>query len=231
MLKIGLTGNMGSGKTTVSKVFEVLGIPVFYADDEAKKVMVTDHVLIDEIKSAFGNTSYFDDGTLNRKHIAGIVFNNTQQLEKLNSFVHPAVFRAFDQWVKNCSGVPYVIKEAALLFESDSYKMCDYTIMVQAPLETRIRRVMQRDGLTRGEVEGRNSHQFTEEKKTQLANYIIKNDDEQLVIPQVLELHDVFGSLALGHWVIGSLGHLSFVIGSKWVKLIIIDIISAGHIF
>ena len=199
MLKIGLTGNMGSGKTTVSKIFELLGIPVFYADDAAKKVMVTDQVLINEIKSAFGEESSFDDGALNRKHIAAIVFNNNALLANLNSLVHPATFRAFDAWVANFADVPYVLKEAALLFESDSYKMCDYTVMVQAPLESRIKRVMQRDGLTRIEVESRNAHQFSEEKKTRLADYIINNDDTQLVIPQVLELHRVFGSLVISH--------------------------------
>ena len=195
MLKIGLTGNIGSGKTTVSKIFELLGIPVFYADDAAKKVMVTDQILIDSIKSTFGELSYFDDGTLNRKHIAGIVFNDAEQLAKLNSLVHPATFRAFDEWVKEINDVPYILKEAALLFESDSYKMCDYSIMIQAPLEIRIKRVVQRDGLTREEVERRDSKQFSEDKKTQLADYIIKNDDVQLVIPQVLELHHKICSL------------------------------------
>jgi dephospho-CoA kinase len=195
MLKIGLTGNIGSGKTTVSKIFELLGIPVFYADDAAKKVMVTDQILIDSIKSTFGELSYFDDGTLNRKHIAGIVFNDAEQLAKLNSLVHPATFRAFDEWVKEINNVPYILKEAALLFESDSYKMCDYSIMIQAPLEIRIKRVVQRDGLTREEVERRDSKQFSEDKKTQLADYIIKNDDVQLVIPQVLELHHKICSL------------------------------------
>jgi len=199
MLKIGLTGNMGSGKTTVSKIFELLGIPVFYADDAAKKVMVTDQILIDEIRSAFGKQSYFEDGALNRKHIAAIVFNNDAQLAKLNAMVHPATFRAFDTWVANFADVPYVLKEAALLFESDSYKMCDYTIMVKAPLESRIKRVMQRDRLTRTEVESRNAHQFSEEKKTGLADYIINNDDTQLVIPQVLKLHHRFLSLVTGH--------------------------------
>jgi dephospho-CoA kinase len=196
MLKIGLTGNMGSGKTTVSKVFEVLGIPIFYADDAAKEVMVTDAILISGIKSAFGDKAYFDDGTLNRKYIAGIVFNDSKQLAKLNSLVHPATFRAFDAWVKGISGVSYVLKEAALLFESDSYKLCDYTIMVQAPLETRIKRVMQRDGLARDEIEKRNAQQFSEEKKAKLADYLINNDGSQLVIPQVLKLHEVFLSLA-----------------------------------
>lgn len=192
MLKIGLTGNMGSGKTTVSKVFEVLGIPVFYADDAAKEVMVTDEILINGIKSAFGVKAYFDDGSLNRKYIADIVFNDSEQLAKLNSLVHPATFRAFDAWLKSISDVPYVLKEAALLFESDSYKLCDYTIMVQAPLETRIKRVMQRDKLTREEIEKRNAKQFSEEKKAQLADYLINNDGSQLVIPQVLKLHEVF---------------------------------------
>jgi len=196
MLKIGITGNIGSGKTTVSKIFEILGIPVFYADDAAKKVMVTDEILINGVKAAFGEASYFDDGALNRKHIAAIVFNDPVKLARLNSLVHPATFRAFDTWVTNISGTPYVLKEAALLFESDSYKLCDYTVMVQSPLETRIKRVMQRDGLTRTEIESRESNQFTEEKKAQLADYLIKNDDRHLVIPQVLELHRVFCSLA-----------------------------------
>jgi len=173
MLKVGLTGNIGSGKTTVSKVFEVLGVPVFYADDAAKSVMISDPELIAGIKSGFGAVSYFDDGTLNRKHIAGIVFNDAEQLARLNALVHPATFRAFDEWVKNIGpNVPYVLKEAALLFESDSYKMCDYTITVQAPFETRVKRVMQRDGLTREEIENRESKQFSEEKKSALARRV-----------------------------------------------------------
>lgn len=195
MLKIGITGNIGSGKSTVSRIFELLGIPVFYADDAAKQVMVADEILIDGIKEAFGSISYFPDGQLNRKHIAGIVFNDNEQLKKLNALVHPATFRAFDAWIKQVKEAPYVLKEAALLFESDSYKMCDQTIMVQAPLEMRIARVMKRDGLTREEVISRDAKQFSQEKKTQLATYTIKNDETQLVIPQVLELHDVLGSL------------------------------------
>jgi dephospho-CoA kinase len=132
MLKIGLTGNIGSGKTTVSKIFELLGIPVFYADDAAKNVMVTDQILIGDIKSAFGGLSYFDDGSLNRKHIAGIVFNDAEQLAKLNAIVHPATFRAFDEWLKQIKDAPYVLKEAALLFESDSYKMCDSRLLLKS---------------------------------------------------------------------------------------------------
>lgn len=195
MLKVGITGNIGSGKTTVSKIFEILAVPVFYADDAAKKVMTTDPILIEALKKEFGDESYFDDGSLNRKHIAGIVFNNGSELAKLNGLVHPAVFRAFDSWVAGIKNIPYVVKEAALLFESSSYEMCDKTIMVTAPLELRINRVMQRDNFTRAEVESRNARQFSEEKKIQLADFVIRNDDTELVIPQVLELHKKFSSL------------------------------------
>jgi dephospho-CoA kinase len=201
MLKIGITGNIGSGKTTVSKLFELMGIPVFYADDAAKILMVTDEVLIAGIKQTFGAESYLDDKTLNRKHIADIVFNDEAQLAKLNGLVHPAVFRAFDSWAKEevKDGVPYVLKEAAVLFESSSYKFCDKTIMVTAPLELRIKRVMHRDNITHQEVLNREARQFPEEKKIQLADYVIKNDESELVIPQVLKLHDEFLSLVNGH--------------------------------
>lgn len=201
MLKIGITGNIGSGKTTVSKLFELMGIPVFYADDAAKILMVTDEVLIAGIKQTFGAESYLDDKTLNRKHIADIVFNDDAQLAKLNTLVHPAVFRAFDAWAKEevKDDVPYVLKEAAVLFESGSYKFCDKTILVSAPLELRIKRVMHRDNITRQEVLNREARQFSEEKKMQLADYVIKNDESELVIPQVLKLHELFMSLVNGH--------------------------------
>ncbi|HTI57974.1 dephospho-CoA kinase [Mucilaginibacter sp.] len=199
MLKIGITGNIGSGKTTVSKVFEVLGIPVFYADDAAKRVMVEDAILMDGIKATFGRESYFNDGTLNRKFIASIVFNDEEQLAKLNSLVHPAVFRAFDEWAAQVKNAPYIMKEAALLFESDSYKMCDRSIIVTAPLELRIKRVMQRDGFTREEILSRDARQFSEEKKIELADFVIRNDDTELVIPQILALHERFLSFVNGH--------------------------------
>jgi dephospho-CoA kinase len=195
MLKIGLTGNIGSGKTTVAKVFELLGIPVFYADDEAKKVMVTDTILIDAIKQSFGSESYFEDGTLNRKHIAGIVFNNSTQLQKLNALVHPAVFRAFDTLESKAKDAPYIIREAAILFESGSYKTCHRTIVVTAPLDIRIARVMQRDGILRTEVESREARQISEEEKKNMADDIIINDDHRLVIPQVLALHNKYLAL------------------------------------
>lgn len=196
MLKVGITGNIGSGKTTVAKVFELLGVKVFYADAEAKKVMTTDTVLIEEVKNAFGSESYLPDSSLNRKHIAAIVFNNEDELKKLNALVHPAVFRAFYEWVKLYATEPYVIKEAAVLFESGSYQFCDETILVAAPLETRIKRVMSRDNISRAEVEAREARQFTQEKKMELANYVLVNYDSQLLIPQIIKLHQHFLKLA-----------------------------------
>jgi dephospho-CoA kinase len=196
MLKIGITGNIGSGKSTVARVFEILGVKVFYADAEAKKVMTADKLLIEEIKVAFGPEAYSANGELNRKYIAGIVFKNEADLKKLNALVHPAVFRAFDEWAKAFTNEPYVIKEAAVLFESRSYKHCDKTLLVSAPLEMRLERVMKRDHISHTEVEAREARQFTEERKKELADYVLYNDDTQLVIPQVLELHRQFLQLA-----------------------------------
>ncbi|WP_214070171.1 dephospho-CoA kinase [Mucilaginibacter sp. dw_454] len=196
MLKIGITGNIGSGKTTVSKLFEILGIPVFYADIAAKTIMTDDPQLVIDIKKAFGDAAYLTDGSLDRKYLANIVFNDDAQLAKLNALTHPAVFRAFDTWVAGIKNAPYVIKEAALLFESTSYKMCDYSLLITAPLILRIERVTQRDGVTAAEVQAREAKQFTQEKKRELADYTIENDEKQLLIPQVLELHETFLQLA-----------------------------------
>jgi len=196
MLKIGITGGIGSGKTTVSKVFEVLSVPVFYADDHAKRVMVEDDILVTAIKKEFGSEAYFAEGSLNRKYIANVVFNDSAKLEKLNAIVHPATFRAFDTWLAQVGDVPYILKEAALLFEASSYKLCDKAIMVYAPLEVRVNRVVQRDDISREEVLSRNAKQMSDEEKIKLADYTIINNDTELVIPQVLALHQQFLKMA-----------------------------------
>lgn len=196
MLKIGITGGIGSGKTTVSRIFEILGIPVFYADDAAKSVMNTDQLLIKSIKKAFGRDAYTADQQLNRKYLANLVFGNEQKLAELNSLVHPAVFRAFDTWAVLHRNSPYVLKEAALLFESGSYRSCDKNILVTAPEKLKIARVMSRDHTSAEAVKARMNRQFTEEQSIQLADFIIVNDEEQLIIPQVLSLHETFISLA-----------------------------------
>lgn len=193
MLKIGITGGIGSGKTTVCSIFETLGIPVFYADDVAKEVMVNDTILVQGLQEAFGPESYTEEGHLNRKHIAGIVFNDAQALSRLNDLVHPAVFRAFDHWVENLAAEPpYILKEAALLFESGSYKMCDRNVLVTAPLEMKLKRLMARDGSTVAEISARMDKQFTDEQKALLSDYIISNEETKSLVLQVLDLHQQF---------------------------------------
>lgn len=196
MVKIGITGGIGSGKTTVCRIFEQLGIPVFYADTVAKEIMVTDPILREGIIAAFGIASYELSGNLNNKHIAQIVFNNKVELEKLNALVHPAVFSAFERWQQTIPAeVPYNLKEAALLFESGSYKMCDHNILVTAPKAVKIQRVMERDGVTSEQVEARMDKQLSDEEKNKMADFLITNDESQSVILQVLELHHQFINL------------------------------------
>ncbi len=192
MLKVGVTGGIGSGKTTVCKVFELLGIPVFYADDVAKSIMHTDQVLKTDILNTFGESAYTKEGTLNRSYISSLVFNNKLELEKLNSLVHPAVFRAFDNWLLEQKDAPYVIKEAALLYESDSYKMCDESILVIAPTETKISRVKVRDGFSDEDVKLRMNRQFSDEIKIKFADHILNNDETELLIPKIIQLHQQF---------------------------------------
>jgi len=192
MLKVGITGGIGSGKTTICRIFELLGIPVFYADTVAKAVMEEDEILIDEVKSAFGAEAYTEIGKLNRKYLASKVFSSKSELEKLNSIVHPAVFRAFDNWAVKQTDSPYILKEAALLYESSSYLDCNYTILVKSPMELRIKRVVQRDNITEEEVRQRIEKQWPDEKKQQLASFILNNDEKQFLIPEVLSLHNRF---------------------------------------
>ncbi len=191
MLKIGITGGIGSGKTTVCKVFEQLGVPVFYADSVAKLVMTSDSTLVDGVKKTFGQQSYHSDGTLNNAHIASIVFNDKAELTKLNALVHPAVFKAFDAWVKTKS-TPYVLKEAALLFESGSYLQCDKSILVTSPINLKLARVMQRDNVSEAQIKARMDKQFTDEQKIKMADYFISNTPADSIILQVLDLHEKF---------------------------------------
>jgi dephospho-CoA kinase len=192
MLKVGITGGIGSGKTTVCKVFELLGIPVFYADDVAKSIMQTDPVLKTALLDNFGENSYTKDGMLNRAYISSIVFNDKQELEKLNSLVHPAVLRAFDNWVLDQHESPYVIKEAALLYESGGFKMCNKSILVIAPTLIKMNRVKLRDGVSEEDIQLRMNRQFSDEIKIKYADHILNNDEKQLLIPQIIQLHQQF---------------------------------------
>ena len=193
MLRIGVTGGIGTGKTIVCKLFELLKAPVFYADSAAKAAMQADPVLIAGLKTTFGEETYTGDGNLNRSYLASIVFNSEEKLRQLNALVHPAVFKTFDLWVERQNAL-YVLKEAALLFESGSYKDCDYTVLVSSPPELRIQRVMSRDKITREQVLARINKQMPEVEKAKMADFIIANNEAQLLIPQVLVLHKKFVS-------------------------------------
>jgi dephospho-CoA kinase len=190
MLKIGLTGGMGSGKTIVSQIFSVLGVPVFYADDAAKTIMNENAELKQRIVSLFGREAYVEN-SLNRKHISGIVFHDPFKLEKLNALVHPVTIAAADAWMQQQTSA-YVIKEAALMFEAGAAAHLDYVIGVFAPQAMRIQRVMQRDGITRDEALARMNNQVDDNIKMKLCDFVIMNDEQHSVLSQVLELHGKF---------------------------------------
>jgi dephospho-CoA kinase len=194
ILKIGLTGGLGSGKSTVAKIFGVLGIPVYYADSEAKRIMNSDPELKAQIIKHFGKEAYADN-QLNRAYLSSVVFDNKDKLSLLNSLVHPVTIRDSKQWI-NKQTTPYAIKEAALIFESGSQEYLDYVIGVSAPAHLRIQRAMRRDNLTRGQVQQRMSKQIEEVIKMHLCDFIIYNDEVKPVIPQVLELHKKLTALS-----------------------------------
>ena len=187
MLRVGLTGGIGSGKSTVAKIFEVLGVPVYYADTAARRLLNADEELKKNIIDHFGKDSYRND-QLNRSYIASLVFNDKDKLELLNSLSHPATIRDANQWMQK-QNAPYIIKEAALIFESGSAEHLDHVIGVYTPAPLRIQRIMQRDKITREEVLQRMSRQIDEEIKMRLCDSVLVNDEQQLLMPQVLELH------------------------------------------
>jgi dephospho-CoA kinase len=189
-LRIGITGGIGSGKTMVAGIFKVLGIPVFDADSAAKEVMQTDKGLQSAIIEKFGMAVY-PEGKLDRKYLANIVFNDPFQLALLNSLVHPFAIAAAEEWAVR-QNAPYTIKEAALFFEAGSAIGFDYMIGVYAPQHLRIKRAMSRDTITRDEVLARMNRQIQEEIKMRLCDFVIVNDDQHLLIPQVIKLHEQF---------------------------------------
>lgn len=194
MLKIGITGGIGSGKSTVAKIFEVLGIPVYYADDASKRLMNENELLKRELINIFGKDTY-KEGVLNRTYLSSIVFNNPDQLALLNSIVHPATIKDASDWMAKQTA-PYSIKEAALIFESGSQAQLDKVIGVQAPVAMRIHRVMQRDNVSREHVIKRLDKQLDESIKMRLCDYVITNDEQDLLIQQVLKLHQLFLEMA-----------------------------------
>jgi len=189
MFKLGLTGGIGSGKTLVCQIFEKLGVAVYYADTAARLLMNSDAELKKGIVQMFGDQAYDRDG-LDRQFVASSVFGDPEKLSRLNSLVHPAVREDFKRWSALQSGAPYVIEEAAILFESGASKEMDQTVLVYTPEALRIKRVMKRDGLNREDVRKRMGHQLSEEEKMKKADHILTNDGTQMLLPQVIELHN-----------------------------------------
>lgn len=190
LLSIGITGGIGSGKSTVANIFSLLGVPLYNADNRAKWLMKNDNELINNISNYFGPDSYKDD-QLNRQYLAEKVFKDENLVKKLNSFVHPAVAKDFAEWSSRYT-TGYVLKEAALLFETGSYKELDSTILITSPRELKIKRIIDRDPQRSLEqIENIISRQMVVEEAKAKADYVIINDDSALLIPQVLELHSV----------------------------------------
>jgi dephospho-CoA kinase len=198
MLKIGLTGNIGSGKSAVSKVFGILGVPVFHADEESKNFLGDPEVL-NRLVDAFGLSMLAGKDTVNRKALSDLVFRDPASLKTLNGIMHPLVMDRFSKWCVEHSDNPYVVCEAAIIFESGIGKEFDRIIDVDCPEETAFRRVMERDGVSREDVMKRAANQLDREAKASRSDFIIKNEGSEMIIPQVLEIHKKIQELSRDH--------------------------------
>ena len=189
MLKVGLTGNIGSGKTTISKVFKMLDVAVYHADDEAKK-FIDENSTRKRLLATFGKSILGADGKIDRKLLSDIVFSDNKALNRINAIIHPKVADHFKDWTSKHQNDPYILQEAAIIFESGFDQLFDYVILITAPLELRIKRVSKRDAVTRNDIILRDQKQWNDDRKSKLADYIIYNDEMQLVIPQVISIHE-----------------------------------------
>src|SRR5512133_3902064 len=186
--KLGITGGIGSGKTTVGRIFNVLGVPVFSADSEAREVMDIDTGIILRINTIAGKNLY-ESGSLDRAELARLIFNNARLLDKVNALVHPVVFSRFREWEKK-QDAPYVIMEAAILFESGASKIMDRIITVVAPMEERVNRVIHRSNLTREQVIERMRNQMDDSERIKGSDYVINNSENDMIIPAIMRIHD-----------------------------------------
>ena len=189
MFRMGITGGIGSGKTLVCSILEKLGVSVYYADASARRLMDTDSGLREGILALFGERAYGEDG-LNREFVADAVFGDSERLSRLNRLVHPVVREDFYKWETLQGGSPYVVEEAAILFESGASELMDLSVLIYAPEELRIGRVIERDRVKREVVLKRMGHQISEKEKMSMAGHIIYNDGSQMLLPQVIELHN-----------------------------------------
>jgi len=189
MIKVGITGGIGSGKTTVCKVFQILGVPIYFADIRAKVILDTNEEVKSKIINCFGNELLSDSGFVDRIKLAAFVFNSKEKLEKLNAILHPLVQIDFENWLKQHDTYNYILKEAAILFESGSFKNLDSIITVIAPLDLRISRVMFRDDISKSQIESRIDKQISDEEKIKRSQFVIYNNEEEFLIPQILKIH------------------------------------------
>lgn len=187
MIKVGVTGGIGSGKSTICQFFRLIGIPVFEADSEARKLINNSALVRSKMILNFGEDIYLPNQTLDRKKLAEIVFNSESSLEKVNSIVHPEVRKSFDDWLKK-QNAPYIVHEAAILIESGFYKMMDFTVLVTVPEEIRIQRVLKRGGINLDDLKQRMNRQLSDKDKIKMSDFTLKNDNNELLIPQLLEL-------------------------------------------
>lgn len=186
--RLGVTGGIGSGKTTVCRIFKVLGIPVFVADTVARELMQNDQDIRTELKQITGNDLYIS-GSLDRKELARLIFNRPDLLRRVNAAVHPSVLRRFDEWASE-EVAPYVIMESAILFEAGADTLLDRVVTISAPVEERIARVMGRNDLSREEVIGRINNQLEDEEREEQSYYVINNSDNEMIIPEILKIHE-----------------------------------------
>jgi len=193
MLKIGLTGGIGSGKTTIAKIFEKLGTPIYYADIEAKKILITDSVKL-RIRDKWGDGIFYDNGDIDKAALANIVFNSKSELQFLNTIIHPKLMQDFEKWAKQkeIEQHKYVIMEAAILFEAGFHLDVDNVVCVSAPTDERIKRVMKRDNTTKEQVESRMNSQWPQDKVIEISDYEIKNYDSNMILKSITSLHELF---------------------------------------
>lgn len=190
MFKVGITGGIGSGKTIATKVFDILGIPIYNADSKAKEIIRTNAKIQQQLIENYGKEIFLDNGILNKQKLSSIIFNNEKERQKVNSIIHPVVIDDYNNWTKNYSNCNYIIKEAAILFESGAYKDLDFIITVCSPIELRIQRIVLRDKISKSLIEKKIQSQLSDKEKIKLSDFVIHNNNKDLIINQILKIHN-----------------------------------------
>lgn len=198
MIKLGITGGIGSGKSTITQMFHVIGVPVYVSDERSKYLSQTNSEIIAGLKQILGDDIYDEMGRLDRKRMASVIFADKEKLQKVNALIHPIVNRDFIEWAEEqkSKGVPYVVNEAAIMIESGSHKLMDKLLVVTAPVEQRVERVMKRDGVGEQQVKSRISNQMSDKEKVEIADYVIVTDDHHFIMPEILALDEELRRLA-----------------------------------